>query len=95
MGGTRLRLGVVPGAATAGVIGRQGDAWKVRVRKAPERGRANRAALDLLIGTLSVRRRDVRLISGHGAREKVVELAGITAEETDRRLAAAEQKGTR
>ncbi|MDQ3992299.1 MAG: DUF167 domain-containing protein [Actinomycetota bacterium] len=95
MGGTRLRLRVVPGAAKPGVVGRHGDAWKLRVREAPDRGRANDAVLDLLAGTLAVPRRDLRLVSGHGARDKVVELAGITAEEINRRLAAAEQEGTR
>ncbi|MBD0347737.1 MAG: DUF167 domain-containing protein [Thermoleophilia bacterium] len=95
MGGTRLRLRVVPGAAKPGVVGRHGDAWKLRVREAPDRGRANDAVLDLLAGTLVVPRRDLRLVSGHGARDKVVELAGITTEEINRRLAAAEQEGTR
>jgi uncharacterized protein (TIGR00251 family) len=90
-----LRVRVVPGSATPGIVGRHGDAWKVRVRAAPERGRANEAVLDLLAGALAVPKRDVRLVSGHGAREKMVELAGLSAEETDRRLAAAEQKGQR
>ncbi len=90
-----MRLRVVPGAAKPGVVGRHGDAWKLRVREAPDRGRANDAVLDLLAGTLVVPRRDLRLVSGHGARDKVVELAGITAEEINRRLAAAEQEGTR
>jgi len=45
---TRLRLRVSPGARRAAVVGRQGDAWKVRVAEAPERGRANEAVLRLL-----------------------------------------------
>lgn len=77
------------------VVGRHGEAWKIRVREAAERGRANAAALDLLAGTLSLKRRDVRLVAGHAAREKVVELTGISAAETERRLSAAEQKGRR
>jgi uncharacterized protein len=84
---------VLPGSATAGVTGRHGEVWKVRVRAAPERGRANEAVLDLLAGTLALPRRDVRLVGGHGTRDKVIELAGLTADETDRRLAAAERKG--
>jgi uncharacterized protein len=88
---TRLRLRVVPGAARPGIVGRYGDAWKVRVAAAPEQGRANDAVLDLLAATLSMRRRDVRLVAGHGARDKVVELDGIAEEETLRRL----ENGTR
>jgi uncharacterized protein len=83
---TRLRLRVVPGSARPGIVGRYGDAWKVRVGAAPERGRANDAVLDLLANTLSVPRRDVRLVAGHTARDKVVELDGIPEDETLRRL---------
>jgi uncharacterized protein YggU (UPF0235/DUF167 family) len=76
------------------VVGRYGDAWKIRVREAPERGRANEAVVELLAGTLSVPKSDVRLVGGHGTRDKLVELNGLSADETDRRLAAAEQKGS-
>jgi uncharacterized protein len=67
-------------------VGRHGDAWKVRVGAAPERGRANDALIDLLAERLSVPRRDVRIVAGHGARDKVVELDGIAEDETLRRL---------
>jgi uncharacterized protein YggU (UPF0235/DUF167 family) len=91
--GTKLRVRVVPGSSTPGVVGRYGDAWKIRVREAPERGRANDAVVELLAGTLSVPKSDVRLVSGHGTRDKLVELTSLSADETDRRLAAAELKG--
>ena len=35
---TRLRLRVSPGAGRTQVVGRHGDAWKVRVTEAPEHG---------------------------------------------------------
>ncbi|MFN2472102.1 MAG: DUF167 domain-containing protein [Gaiellaceae bacterium] len=95
MGGTRLRVRVMPGSAAPAVVGRHGQAWKLRVREAPERGRANEALRDLLANTLALPKGSVRLVAGHSARDKIVELAGITAEETDCRLAAAEQKGSR
>jgi uncharacterized protein len=88
-----LRVRVVPGSAAPGVVGRHGDAWKIRVREAPERGRANEAIVELLAGTLALPKRDVRLVRGHAARDKLFELTGLSADETDRRLAAAEQKG--
>jgi hypothetical protein len=87
--GTRLRLRVAPGAARPGVVGRHGDAWKVRVAAPPERGRANEAVLDLLAGTLGVARDRVTLVSGGASRDKIVELAGLLPDEVDRRLALA------
>jgi uncharacterized protein len=86
MPSTRLRLRVIPGSTRPGIVGRYGEAWKVRVAAAPERGRANEAVLDLLAETLSMPRRDVTLIAGHAARDKTVQLDGIAEDEARRRL---------
>ena len=91
---TRLRLRVAPGAAKAAVVGRHGDAWKVRVAAAPERGKANDAVLELLAETLALPRANVTLVSGGGSRDKVVELAGLAPEEIERRLATAGMEET-
>jgi uncharacterized protein YggU (UPF0235/DUF167 family) len=87
----RLRLRVVPGARTSRLAGRHGDAWKLHVAAAPERGAANDAVVRLLADLLGVRRRDVNLVSGRGSRDKIVELSGIDADEAARRLANAEE----
>ena len=86
---TRLRVRVAPGAGSPAVVGRHGEAWKLRVAAPPERGRANHAVVVLLAETLGVRREAVRLVGGGAARDKVVELDGLTASEAERRLAAA------
>jgi uncharacterized protein (TIGR00251 family) len=86
---TRVRLRVSPGAARAGVVGRHGDAWKVRVAAPPEGGRANEAVVRLLADTLSLPREAVTLVSGHGARDKIVELAGLGPSQIERRLSSA------
>ena len=65
----------------------------VRVGAAPEGGRANEAVLRLLADTLSLPRAAVRLVSGHAARDKIVELAGIAPAQTERRLASAAGAG--
>ena len=80
---------MAPGSARPGIVGRHGDAWKLRVRAAPENGRANDAVLELLAHTLAVPRANVTLVSGGGSRNKIVELAGIEPHEIERRLAAA------
>ena len=89
MAATRWRLRVSPGATRSGVIGRYGDGWKVRVTAQPEDGRANDALVRLLAETLVVPRDAVRLVSGHGGRDKIVELATADPAEIERRLAAA------
>ena len=86
---TRLRLRVVPGTTHPGIVGRLGDAWKVRVTAPPEAGRANEAVLTLLADALRVQRRDLVLASGSASRDKVVTLAGLTDADVDARLTAA------
>ena len=83
---TRLRLNVSPGAARTELAGRHGDAWKVRVSAAPERGRANDAVVRLLAARLGLPRAAVSVVSGHSARDKIVELRGLDPGDAARRL---------
>ena len=92
MEATRLRLRVSPGAKRAAVVGRHGDAWKVRVAAPAERGRANNAVIRLIADALSVPVDAVTVVSGHGARNKTVELAGIDSSSIERRLTSAARK---
>ena len=89
----RLRLRVAPGSARSGIVGRYGEGWKVRVAAPPEDGRANDAVLRLLAETLSVPRAAVTLVSGHGARDKIVELTGLDPTEVEQRLSSVAGKG--
>ena len=86
---TRIALRVSPGGSYARVVGRHGDAWKVRVAAPPEDGKANDAVVRLLATVLALPQRDVTLVSGHAARDKIVSLAGIDTDETERRLLSA------
>jgi len=83
---TRLRLRVSPGARRTELAGRYADGWKVRVSAAPERGRANEAVVGLLARRLGLDRSDITLVSGHAARDKVVELRGLGRAEAERKL---------
>jgi uncharacterized protein len=83
----RITVIVSPGAKRTEIVGRQGDAWKLRVAAAPERGHANEAVCRLLANALSVDERDVSVVSGRGARVKIVEVGGVDLDAIDRTLA--------
>jgi uncharacterized protein (TIGR00251 family) len=91
---TRLAVRVSPGAASAGIVGRHGEAWKLRVAAPPERGKANAAVVRLVAGVAGVSDRDVRVVSGHGTRDKILELTGIDPSELEERLDAAGRNGS-
>jgi len=86
---TRLRLRVSPGSGRAEIVGRHGDAWKVRVTAAPEQGRANDAVVRLMADALALPLSAVTIVSGHGARDKIIELSGVGPALIERRLASA------
>jgi uncharacterized protein len=91
-GGTPVSLLTVlvrPNAARESV---DWDAWRHRwvfaVRAPPLEGQANEALATFLAEVLSVPRGDVRLVHGARARQKTVEVLGLSAEEIESRLAA-------
>ena len=62
-GGTRLRLRVKPGARRNEIQGPHGGALKLSVTAPPEKGKANRAVLDLLSNALGVPASSLTLLS--------------------------------
>lgn len=87
----RLSLRVSPGGSRSTIVGRYGNAWKVRVVAAPERGRANHSVIALLATTLGLDHADVRIVSGTSSRNKTIELVGLTLDEVERRLTDAQE----
>jgi uncharacterized protein (TIGR00251 family) len=85
----RVEVTVSAGAARSALLGRHGAGWKVRVAAPAERGRANRALVELLAEALGVRREQVVVVAGHTSRRKVVNVEGLEAPEVVRRLEAA------
>jgi hypothetical protein len=75
------------------VAGRHGDGWRLRVSAPPEDGRANAAVERLVAQAIGAHARDVRIVRGFGARDKVIEIDGLDAERVDRALAAAVRPG--
>ena len=58
----------------------------IRVTAAPDRGKANAAAVKLLAGRLDVPKSSVSIIRGHTSRNKVVRVDGIEDAELNGRL---------
>ena len=82
----RLSIKVVTKSSSDRLVGWMGDALKVCVTAAPERGRANAAVVALLSNALGVSRNAVRIVSGARASRKTVDLAGVDAEALRRRI---------
>jgi uncharacterized protein (TIGR00251 family) len=81
-----LHVHVQPGSGRSAVVGRHGQALKVRVAVPPEAGRANEASADLLAEEFGLKRAQVELVSGAGSRAKQFRLTGVDVDDFRRRL---------
>jgi uncharacterized protein YggU (UPF0235/DUF167 family) len=82
----RLAVKVVARAARDEIVGWRDGRLRIRVAAAPERGRANVALEALLAESLSIPRSRVRVVAGHTAARKLVEIEGLTPADLDARL---------
>lgn len=74
----KLSVKVVPGTSQNKISGWLGDSLKVRVRAQPEKGKANKAVLELLAKELDLPVKKLSISSGHASSNKIVEIMGIT-----------------
>lgn len=84
--GVTLKVRVQPNASRDQVVGYQEDTLRLRVTAPPLGGKANAAVVSLLAGTLGIPRGRVRILHGHGSREKLVMVESLSAQEVSHRL---------
>jgi uncharacterized protein len=78
-----LHVHVQPGAGRSAIVGRHGDALKVRVAAPPVDNRANDAAGAILAETFAVKSGAVELVSGQKSRIKRFRIRGLDLDEIE------------
>ena len=91
--GVVLHVHVQPRAGRTGVVGKHGNAVKLRIAAPPVDDRANAAAGELLAHVFGIKLAAVQLVSGDRSRIKRFRLQGVEAETIDDRLDAAVDDG--
>lgn len=84
--GVLLRVKAQPRAQSPGVRGVRNGALVVRLKAAPDRGRANDELIDALASFLDAPRAGIEIVSGHAARDKRALIRNITLERVNSRL---------
>ena len=84
----KLKIKVVPKASRNSVAGWVGDTLKVCVSAAPEKGKANLAAQEVLAAALGLPKDRVRVVSGLTSARKLVEIGELSELEIKRKLGA-------
>jgi uncharacterized protein (TIGR00251 family) len=84
----RFNVRVQPRASKDEVVGFTNGVLRVRLRAPPVEGAANEALIDFLADELGVSRRHVRIVSGIGSRNKVIEVDDLARPALDRILSS-------
>ena len=91
-GAIRLPIHVRPRSSRSAVLGVREQALDVALTSPPADGAANAELLKLLAKVLDVRRGDLVIVVGASARNKLVEVNGMTGDEARARLGRAASK---
>lgn len=81
-----LAIKAVPNAAKSEVVGWLGDALKIKLKAPPVDGKANAELRRFLAETLGLPKAAVTLATGETARQKRVQIEGLTLEEVRERI---------
>ncbi len=84
--GVTFEIRVHPGARKNAITGKLGDALKVSLTAAAEKGKANEACIEFFAKLLKVPRSSVTIASGQSSRNKVIRVAGISGAELRKRI---------
>ena len=85
-GGVSFTLKVHPRAKKNAITGEFGDALKLSLTTPPIDGRANEACIEFFAKLLKVPRSSVTIASGQTSRNKVIRVAGVSAQYVRDRL---------
>jgi uncharacterized protein (TIGR00251 family) len=84
--GAVFSVKVHPRAKKDAIIGEIADALKLALTAPPVEGRANEACIEFLAKLLKVPRSSISIAAGQNSRNKVIRVAGLSAEEVRNRL---------
>jgi hypothetical protein len=85
--GTILPVRAQPGARRNEIRGEQDGMLKVCVTQSPEKGKANKAVIELMAKSLGLRKSQIELLSGETSHQKRLLIRSITPEELAQKLA--------
>jgi uncharacterized protein (TIGR00251 family) len=84
--GVSIEVRIHPRAKKNGITGEVGEALKVSLTSPPVDGRANAACIEFFAKLLKVPRSSVTIASGQTSRNKVIRVAGVSAQYVRDRL---------
>ena len=91
--GTILPVRAQPGARRNEIRGEQDGALKVCVTQSPEKGKANKALIEVLSKSLGLKKSQIELMTGETSHQKKFLVRGISPQELAGRIERATKTG--
>jgi len=85
---TDIKVKLIPRSSRNRILGKSGDAYKVKVTSPPVDGKANKALVDLLAKRLKIPKSSIEIVSGKSSRVKYIRIHGISPEDTAQQMDA-------
>jgi uncharacterized protein (TIGR00251 family) len=72
-----VKVRVQPKASRDAIVGEHAGALKIAVTAPPDKGKANKAVVELLAKALGIPKSSIELVSGTTSREKTLAIRGV------------------
>ncbi len=89
-GAVIVKVRAQPKASRDAIVGEHGGALKVAVTAPPDKGKANKAIVELLAKALGIPKSNIELVAGTTSRDKTLAIRGVTRETVDALVEATE-----
>lgn len=84
--GAAFAVHIVPKSAKNEVIGKHGDALKIRLISTSVSGNANDTLINFLAQKLNIERAKIEIAAGQASAEKMIVVVGLTPAEVENRM---------
>jgi uncharacterized protein (TIGR00251 family) len=82
----KINLKIIPNAKQNKIVGYLDEFLKIKVIAQPEKGKANKAVLALLVEKLSIKKSNIQLVSRQTSTHKVIEIQNLSLTEFKQKL---------
>ena len=85
-GVSEIKVRLMPGSSKEGIIGKEGDVYRIKVTSPPVNGKANGSLISLLSKKLRIPKGSIVIRRGRNSRMKQIRIQGISQEEVFKKL---------
>ena len=72
-----IKVKVIPRSSRTQILGKEGDAYRVKLTSPPVDGQANKALIELLSKKLGVAKANIEIIAGKHSKLKTIRVYGV------------------